>query len=435
MRNTIFSILLILAIILSFFTGCRAQTTEQNPGESELISETAAPEATVPETDAPEEETTADASEPEQPIPAPSLAFNSFDNGLIAYLNQTRLAEGNYAVSPLSFRAALALAAIGAEGETLDQLLQAMGYTDLEALRAWYKTVLDGVDLFDGYFESSRITDRGEAAYRIVNAVWNNEDLPGEFREAYIASAEADFRAAVKAAAADQLTDAINNWVNEQTEGLIPALVSDASDASAILVNALYLKAGWENSFGKIGPDVFTTAAGETVEKEYIRGLSNYAYYEDDTCQSVAVTLQGGMRMVFVLGEAENIAEKLAKAEYCRVEVTVPMFDVETSLDQHELLNYLKSLGCELPLDPDRAEFDPMFTEQLFIDDIIQKSKVSIDEEGLEAAAATAITMYGNTAVQNPPEPKIFRADRPFRFYVVDSAENPELLFYGQIVN
>ena len=74
-----------------------------------------------------------------------------------------------------------------------------------------------------------------------------------------------------------------------------------------------------------------------------------------------------------------------------------------------------------------------MFTEELFIGDIIQKSKVSIDEEGLEAAAATAVMMYGNTAVHIPADPKVFCADRPFQFYVLNGNEAPELLFYGQI--
>ena len=97
------------------------------------------------------------------------------------------------------------------------------------------------------------------------------------------------------------------------------------------------------------------------------------------------------------------------------------------------LMNYLKSLGCDRMFDSLNAEFDPMFTDELHVDDIIQKSKVSIDEEGLEAAAATAITMYGNASVQNPPEPKVFRADRPFRFYVINGTDNPELLFFGQI--
>ena len=83
----------------------------------------------------------------------------------------------------------------------------------------------------------------------------------------------------------------------------------------------------------------------------------------------------------------------------------------------------------------DQAEFGPMFTEQLFVGDIVQKAKVHIDEEGLEAAAATAMALCGCAMPEEAPEPEIFRADRPFCCYIVNGFETPELLFWGQIVN
>ena len=361
-----------------------------------------------------------------------NLGFSAFDNQLIAFLKQSGLSDQNFTVSPLSFKAALALAALGTEGKTLDELLAALGYTDVSQVEAWYQTVLDGVDAFDDYFSGGRILERGDAAYQVVNAVWSNEDLPGEFREAYTAQAQEKLRAQVRSAAAEKLADDINAWVNEQTNGLIPAIISDASDASAVLVNALYLKAGWETPFQKIGEDDFTTPEGETVAKEYMRVTGKFHYYEDAQTQLVVIPLQGGMYMLFVLGDDTDLAAKLAKANVAKAEVTVPMFDVETSLDQGELSNYLRSMGCTAMFTDD-AEFDPMFTEPLYVNDIIQKAKVHIDEEGLEAAAATAITLYGATATQ-PEEPKIFRADHAFTFYVLNDIEAPELLFWGQIV-
>lgn len=436
MKQKLIAVLLAVVLCLGCFTGCQAQKKDAVKAETEApaadptVTEAAAETA---ETAAPTDSEPAAPEDPADPKPAPRLAFNDFDSGLISYLLQTELGGENFAVSPLSFRAALALAALGAEGETLDELLAALGYTDRDALIAWYQSVLDGVDDFDAYFNSEYITDRGDAAYQVVNSVWNNEELPGQFRDAYVEAAEQQFRAAVKSAAADQLADAVNQWVKEQTNGLIPELVSDVSEASAILVNALYLKVGWADSFRKLGVDVFTTASGEEVEKEYISSLGKYAYYEDDSCQLVSVNMQGGVRMIFVLGETDGIAEKLSNASVRKVEVTVPMFDVETSLNQSELVNYLESVGCRRMFVEDDAEFDSMFTEPLYVKDIIQKSKVAIDEEGLEAAAATAVAMCGNTAAPNPEEPAIFRADRPFSFYVVNGGDSPELLFWGQI--
>ena len=138
--------------------------------------------------------------------------------------------------------------------------------------------------------------------------------------------------------------------------------------------------------------------------------------------------------MLFVLGDETDLTRKLAQAESKLVEVTVPMFDVETTLSQGELCDYLVALGCDRMF-TDQAEFGPMFTEQLFVGDIVQKAKVHIDEEGLEAAAATAMALCGCAMPEEEPEPEIFRADRPFSFYIVNGFETPELLFWGQIVN
>ena len=184
--------------------------------------------------------------------------------------------------------------------------------------------------------------------------------------------------------------------------------------------------------FSKTGTDVFTTASGDKVDKSFMRVTDRFRYYEDDESQLVVIPLQGGASMVFVLGSDTRLAEKLNRTTYQRVEVTVPMFDIETALDQGELCDFLRSLGCAKPLTPE-AEFGAMFTESLCIGDIIQKAKVHIDEDGLEAAAATAVVAYGTTAVQ--PEAKIFRADRAFSYYIINGGSSPELLFWGQIVN
>ena len=361
-----------------------------------------------------------------------NLGFTAFDNRLIAFLKQKGLSEKNFTVSPLSFKAALALAALGAEGETQAQLLSAMGFETIEDAEAWYADVLSGVDRFSAYFSSPMFGDRGDAAYEVVNSVWKNEDLPGEFKADYLEAVQKGFRAWCGSASAAELTQAINGWVKEKTRGLIPSLLEDASRASAVLVNALYLKAGWENPFHKIGADDFTDISGQTVTKDYMQVTGSFFYYADDETQLVSVPLQGGMYMLFVLGDDTDLAEKLAKAESRRVEVTVPLFDVETTLNRGELCEYLISGGCSKAF-TDAAEFGPMFTESLCVDDIIQKAKVHIDEEGLEAAAATAIMMR-NTAVM-PTEAVAFRADRAFSFYIVNSLDSPELLFWGQLVH
>lgn len=420
MKQKMICVLLAAVLCLGAMTGCAAQNRVEKSADTG--------KETVPT------ESTAESTEPNHGIKQPEaspLGFTAFDSRLIAFLCENGYAEENFAVSPLSFRAALALAASGAEGETLNQLLAVMGFSSVEEMNAWYASVLEGVDRFDKYLSSGFI-GKSDSAYRVVNSVWSNESLPGEFRPDYAQAIRDRLRAEAGSAPGEELAGAVNRWVDEQTNGLIPNLLNDASNVSAILVNALYLKAGWLEPFVSAGTNPFTTFAGETVEKEYMEVTNSFSYYEDENCQLVSIPLEGGISMTFVLGEAENVVQKLSQADYTRVHVTVPKFDLSTSLDDSELKRFLLALGCNRMFS-DASGFGPMFTEPLFVDDIIQKSKIKIYEEGLEAAAATAIIMK-NGAVLNPEPPKEFCADRAFSFYLIQDGEAPELLFWGQIV-
>ena len=437
--KTMLCLALAALLLISCMAGCRGK-------EDPAPASGPAPETTMEQLGKPDE--------PVSAVPlsailnAKALGFSAFDNQLVEYLKQTGKADENFTVSPLSFKAALTMAALGAEGETQAQLLEALGFQNVEELRAWYATVLAGVDGFDAfftemekeaaefaeYFPGSSDSMERTAAYWVVNSVWSNQDLPGEFRQSFLDDIAKTCYAEAYSAHAAELAGAVNAWVNEKTNGLIPSILDDASDTSAVLVNALYLKTGWEDGFGKREDMDFTTISGETEKKPAMGQISILPYYKDDQTQLVSVPLQGGVSMVFVLGDDTGVAEKLSKAKYRPVDVTVPMFDVETSLDQKELVNYLKLMGCEKMFTND-AEFDPMYTDPLYVADIIQKAKVHIDEDGLEAAAVTALTMKATCAEpEDPVTPEIFCADRPFSFYVLKNGEAPELLFWGQIV-
>ena len=434
--KTMICLTLAAILALSCLTGC--QGTE-NP---------------VPASDPPA--TKEQQAKPDEPAPAvplsavinaKALGFSAFDNQLVEYLKQAGRADENFTVSPLSFKAALTMVALGAEGETQAQLLEALGFRSVDEMRAWYATVLAGVDGFDAfftemekeaaelaeYFPDAANSQERTAAYWVVNSVWSNKDLPGEFRQSFLDDIAKTCYAEAYSAKAAELANAVNAWVNEKTNGLIPSILDDASDTSAVLVNALYLKTGWEDGFAKLGDRDFTTRSGEKVQKPFMEQSSRMAYYKDEQTQLVSVPLQGGVSMVFVLGEDTGLADKLSKAEYKLVDVTVPMIDVETTLNQKELVNYLKLLGCE-KMFTDSAEFGPMYTDPLCVADIIQKAKVHTDEEGLEAAAVTAIMMEATGMLEEPETPEIFCADQPFSFYILKDGASPELLFWGQIV-
>lgn len=392
--------------------------------------------------DAPEEATGRAPEETAEPAPTDlpalpdlpavdAMGFTELDSRLIAYLSENGLAEESFTVSPLSYKAALALTALGAEGETQRQLLDALGFADTEELTAWYAGVLVGVADFDGRIAGK---DKASCAYRVVNAIFHNTACDGEFRQAYKDLVARKLAAQTGSYDPDKITAAINRWVSDQTDGMIPSLVEDASQSAAVLVNALYLKTQWPEAFNESPLTDFTTVGGDKVQKEFITHTAKYDYYVDDSCQLVILPLQGGIKMALVLGDAGGLSGKLAEARSRRVRVTIPKFEVETSLDQKELVNYLKSVGCGRMFIDGGAQFDPMFTEGIYVDDIIQKAKVKVDQNGLEAAAATAVIMMRNTALPDPNEPAEFTADQPFRFVIYREDAAPELLFWGQIM-
>ena len=367
-------LLILLAACLGL-TACQSQT---QPGNT-------APETTRP---APPE------TEPAPTMPeipeGTGLGLDELDAQLIAFLRANGLEQQSFTVSPLSLKAALALTCLGAEGETQQQILNALGFASVEELQAWYASVLAGVADFDSSVFGE---DKADSAYRVVNAIFHNAACDGEFRETYKDLVSKVMGAYASSHDKNEITKAVNDWVNAQTNGMIPSIVDDVSESAAVLVNALYLKVKWSEPFNPSPLTDFTTASGETLQKEFITRTEKYRYYADDDCQLVVLPLQGGIQMVLVLGDGANLARKLADAEYRKTVVTLPKFEVESSFNEKELVKCLKAMGCGKMFVDSVAEFDPMFTEGIFVDDIIQKAKVKVDEKGLEAAAATAVVI------------------------------------------
>lgn len=158
-----------------------------------------------------------------------------------------------------------------------------------------------------------------------------------------------------------------------------------------------------------------------------------FRYYEDSNGKLVVLPLNGGIDAIFVLGDITDIQAALIKANYDEVIVQLPKFDVETSFSQNEFIDYLKQQGAGLAF-TQNADFSVMCPDTAWlISDIIQKTKIKVDESGLEAAAATAIIAVEGAALEEF-KPKEFIANEPFKFYICSGDNDSEMLFCGQIV-
>ncbi len=436
MKKRIISALLSIVTVSSLITGCSSpdiRTESGNTNTSSSISN--APNITVE-------------YDPSN-VSAETLARSNadFNSALISYIEQNGFAEENYMISPTSYRAAMALAIAGADNATKEELLHAMGFNDMNELVAWYVSVTESVNKYNEWLKDAQKDfkenreDYGDGAskpsgvFDLENSIWRNTtNATGELSQDYMDYVAKNFNAAANNVSSDEITDVVNDWINENTEGLIPSISDDLSAADLILINTLYLKASWEYDFSEYYTEEgdFTTFSGDTVSKDFMNQQEEFLYYEDDDCKFVVLPMNGGVNAVFILGDATNVMDKMSEASYENVAVSLPKFETETSFNHNELIGFCMDRGATSAFNED-ADFSVMSDEMdLFITDIIQKTKIEVDEKGIKAAAATVILMKDGCA--EIEEVKEFTADQPFTYMILTDSETPELLFYGQLV-
>lgn len=447
------------------------QTPTPSPTQEPTQEPTQAP--TQEPTLEPTQEPTPSATEtPEQETPEPTEIpthtantvdkVDNFSLTVAQYLIDNGYMDKSFIVSPTSFRAALCLAISGADGDTKEQLLHAAGFSTQEEANEWYQKLIASTEDFYTYFDKSEEDEESssdnqddsgiehlvdgsskkpsDGEFVIANAIWNNSSVAEDFLDSYKDYIKTHFDAEAKSSDASSITNDVNSWCEEKTRGLIKRVAADLSQSASVLANAIYIKAPWINSFNKNATteDDFYCADGTTVKTEFMHDADHYKFYKDDSTKILVINLYGNIQLVCVLGDTTNLMEKINNTEFKRVEVSIPKLDINSSFSNKELVNYLKSLGADLAFEKYRADFSQMCQpgEQWYIDDIVQVAKIKTDEEGLEAAAVTIISMVA-TAVMDPEIPEEFVADHPFMFYLFSDlgGAKEEILFIGQMAD
>lgn len=461
------------AIVTQKPTEKPTQTPTQTPTPSPTQEPTHEPTQvpTQKPTLEPTQEPTPSATEtPEQETPKPTEIpthtantvdkVDNFSLTVAQYLIDNGYMDKSFIVSPTSFRAALCLAISGADGDTKEQLLHAAGFSTQEEANEWYQKLIESTEDFYTYFDKSEEDEESssdnqddsgighlvdgsskkpsDGEFVIANAIWNNSSVAEDFLDSYKDYIKAHFDAEAKSSDASSITNDVNSWCEEKTRGLIKRVAADLSQSASVLANAIYIKAPWINSFNKNATteDDFYCADGTTVKTEFMHDADHYKFYKDDSTKILVINIYGNIQLVCVLGDTTNLMEKINNTEFKRVEVSIPKLDINSSFSNKELVNYLKSLGADLAFEKYRADFSQMCHpgEQWYIDDIVQVAKIKTDEEGLEAAAVTIISMVA-TAVMDPEIPEEFVADHPFMFYLFSDlgGAKEEILFIGQM--
>lgn len=372
-------------------------------------------------------------------------------NRLAAALTSALYSEDeNLIFSPYSIYTALSMLSHCSSGESSDDakavksaLLDALGVSDeiiseeeLAAAHANITSVLTTGFTIDesAKFDSDGYTDDSASKFNIANALLvdygcERSDKFSEL-EAYLSEYNAEV--SFSDLSSSETMDNINSWVDENTNGMIPKLLDQPLDktTAAALLNAVYFSGCWATPFNESQTDeaVFHGTDGDTRVR-MMHTVDTMSYFEDDNFDVVSLYYADGYRMMLYVPHENasidwtdtDMLEELfsldpASFETYQVTLAMPRFEQEYS----SMLNdALESIGLDTIFE---GGFDRISKDELAVSDVIHKAKISIDENGTEAAAATMIALTESAMiVENYAELTI---DRPFAYAIINNREN-----------
>jgi serine protease inhibitor len=360
-------------------------------------------------------------------------AYNELGFQLLAQCRQS-LPKTNFFLSPAGLAFALSMLQNGAHGETLRQILATLQVGNIapSQLNESNQTLLKHLLSLDPKLK-----------LEIANAIWI--DQKAAIKPDFISVNRRDYHAEISNGDFQNpaTVKQINDWVSASTHGKIPDILEPPLDPRLrlILLNAIYFKGDWLAPFDTnlTRNQPFTLADGQAVPHPRMSRTGSYAYWEEDRFQVVELPYAGGsMSMVVFLPKSslDQFLQKFTAADFDAAiaglhfrngTVELPRFKLDNSYD---LTGVLPALGMPLAFTT-RADFSGMSDEPLCISFVKQKTYVSVDEEGTEAAAVTAIGARAMIVRREPP-PFRFVVDRPFFMAIRDQASGL-ILFLGAI--
>jgi serpin B len=358
----------------------------------------------------------------------------------------------NLICSPLSLQYAISMAANGASGETLQEIIDFLGYGEegIEALNEYSKTLLEQLPAVDL-----------DVTLKVTDALLVNDDFP--LLPSFKKTVEDNYYAAVDNmdfSDPEQIAARINDWAERNTNGFINKVLEPSEisvDAVAYIMNALYFKAKWagdeyEPMFREEGtkPEDFRLNDGNTIKADMMRNTRYHEYAEMDGYKVLVLPYAKGKFNMYILLPDENdidgLMDKLQTTSWSDiranlkqdaiVHVRLPKFNIE---NKYNLNNVLNGLGVRKAFESASAEFDRMFELKdgydYWISKVIQKSRISVSEWGTEAGSVTIIDMEATSPGPDGPEPKevYFYADHPFVF-IIGEETSGTILFEGVVM-
>ena len=364
--------------------------------------------------------------------------------------------EHSFIFSPLSIQYALGMTANGASGETLDQIVEALGMgSDIDKLNALCHKLLNELPAVDLGVK-----------LQLADAILVNDRYP--LLPAFSQKVKSTYYAAVENMSFDDpaaVAARVNDWASRNTNGLIDKMLEagDISPASmAFLMNALYFKAPWVQAGANprfqeelTRKQAFYPGGCTVLEVPTMRTSGGFNYADMGSFRVLELPYANGhFAMYILLPEGEIVGDRpevvqdiytfssllkdfpsldwkeiLSAMEYCEVNLNLPKFETSSS---YSLNDALMELGIDRAFSG-AAEFDRMFENsnvRACIDKVIQKARIQVAEWGTEAAAVTVVGMKETSAGPGADHPVEFICDHPFAYLIAEKTSGA-ILFAG----
>lgn len=347
---------------------------------------------------------------------------------------------GNLALSPLSVMTNLAMLANGDDGASRDEIMRAFNLTgsqtDINNFNAYCRTLLSQLPDVDRKVELN-----------FANSVWNapgaaslNDDFVSTLSDVF--SAEM----VMKSPGGEDGRVSVNRWVSRATNGNIPEFLPQPfkEDTRTALIDAVYFKGDWKEKFdtSKTRPGVFHNADGSESRAEFMNQKIVFKYLPLDDMRAICMPYgRGNFNMIIVLPEGGNDLDRLAASiddeiitrlqegncEDMEVDLYMPKFECRTNENLKDILQ--NRFGIKNAFDIQTGLNRVYSSVSFFVTEFRHATSVKVDEDGSEAAAATAVAGMDGAPLY-PMD--VMRVDRPFIFMITEKTTNT-ILFIGQI--
>ncbi|MBN2127363.1 MAG: serpin family protein [Candidatus Diapherotrites archaeon] len=376
-------------------------------------------------------------------------AVNANNQFAFELYNKYSSKEENIFFSPYSISTALGMTFEGAKGQTAEEMREVFHFIENEKNRKESTAIL--------YNKLNKGNEKIKLS--TANALWAQKDYV--FLQEYFDLIEKYYAGKVTNLdfinKTEESRKTINSWVEQKTNNKIKDLIPQGSitgDTKLVLTNAIYFKGNWLHQFKteKTFQEEFKLNETQSIQTEFMHlksselkdeepGKDLFNYMENDSMQMLELEYNEDKLSMLILLPKNNLNEleeqlnneKLSELKNSmrkeKVNISLPKFKLET---KYFMGQDLSEMGMPTAFSPS-ADFSGMTgSKDLMISQVIHQAFVEVNEEGTEAAAATAVIMETTSAT--PLQPKEFKANHPFIF-IIQEKETGNILFIGKLMN